>query len=196
MSELSIWGIILAAGQSRRLGQNKLLLSHEGESLLAHTIKKTQLALEHLVVVVSEPETRRLCEQLEVSYVYNQQPETGQSHSIFLAVEKTPPHVALMFIAADQPFMSVEEILLLKTAYFEHQKITYPVWGSRSGNPVIFPPRYRRELLELQGDQGGRLVRINHPEACLPVPISDEQWLWDVDTPEDLEQIRKWGEWQ
>ena len=78
-------------------------------------------------------------------------------------------------------------LALLERASPEH--IVVPRAGGRPASPVFFPARFRAELLQRRGDEGGRGVRDAHPEACLQVEMPDPRILADIDTPEQYEAL-------
>lgn len=94
-----------------------------------------------------------------------------------------------MFFVADQPLLKVETVNKLIDAYEKNPLITYPRTDKRRGAPVIFPSSYREGLLALKYDEGG--MKLVGEQDKNEVYIEDVAELWDVDTYNNLEEIRE-----
>ena len=176
--------IILAAGFSRRMGPQKLLLPMGGVPMLQRTLD----------VIADFPFVRRVLVTLpnvaegietDAQVVYNPAPESGQSSSLRLGVFAAQPGESLFCFTGDQPFLT-REILSDILAADDGQSIVYPQGpdGSPRG-PTLFAPCFREELLALTGDMGGRQLRNRHPRALRPISVPNPGALMDVDTPEE-----------
>lgn len=190
-----IAGLLLAAGQSRRMGGgSKLLLPIAGKTLVrraAETLLAAELA-PVLVVVGQDPEAvRRELAGLPLGFVENPRYADGMASSIVAGVSAlgdAPRAVAIAL--GDMPRTSPDTVRALLRAFAASGKgIAVPVHGSRRGHPVVFDLReYRHALLALDGDAGARSVLATHSEDVLEVPVDDPGVLIDVDTPEDYER--------
>jgi molybdenum cofactor cytidylyltransferase len=98
---------------------------------------------------------------------------------------------AAIFLLADQPQLTST---VLQALYEQHAQtlapVVAPLVAGRRANPVLFDQATFPDLLSLTGDVGGRAIFSKYPVAYLP--WQDESLLMDIDTPEDLERLRKW----
>ncbi len=93
-----------------------------------------------------------------------------------------------MFLTGDQPRIDAAAINVLINAWQTHKEnIIIPVYGGRRGSPVVFPARFREQLLALEGDTGGRAVIEQAPEMVHCVDMPDADAGIDIDTPEEYE---------
>ncbi len=185
-------GIILAAGAAARMGQPKLLLPWQGESLIRH-IARTALqgGLAPVVVVTGSgaEEIRAVLVGMDVHLVHNPAWQTGQSTSVRAGVLALPAQVdAALFLLGDQPYVSPELIQALVQKYRETRPpILAPFVGERRANPVLFDRSLFGALCALEGDSGGRSLFKDHPPT--PMPWPDERLLLDIDTPGDYQGL-------
>lgn len=204
--------ILLAAGQSRRFGGNKLLhrlraseaskemqegMPDNGKELykyLPDTIESLPGDLFGTKCIVSQyPEIMEEMKVRNYQCVMNEMPDNGISHSIFLGISRleelgaVSEEDAVMFGVCDQPFLKAETLLGLLEMYQKSGRgIGCVRFQERSGNPVIFSAKYLAELKELQGDRGGKQVLKRHPEDVAYYEVEDEAELRDIDTREML----------
>jgi molybdenum cofactor cytidylyltransferase len=179
--------IILAAGKSTRMGKQKLRMPLGQHSMLEHTVDNylNSEVNEVLVVVGHEAdEIKQLLAHKPVTIVYNPRYNDGIGTSISAGVQHMKETTQLIIIAlADQPYIRSDIINYLVYIHRDSNKgITIPVYKGTRGNPVIFSSTYRKELIELQGDTGGRQVTDRHPDDVLEVDIEFEEVTIDIDT--------------
>lgn len=192
MTVMNIAAIVLAAGLSRRMGKNKLLLPFGNSSLLGRSLALVASLPYAERILVTTEQTLQWLEQHEelppgFRTVINHAPEEGQAASLRLGTEASGAD-GYMYFTGDQPLLHRDVVLaLLERASPEH--IVVPRAGGRPASPVFFPARFRAELLQRRGDEGGRGVRDAHPEACLQVEMPDPRILADIDTPEQYEAL-------
>jgi len=187
-------GIILAAGTSSRYGQIKQLLDWKGKSFIRH-VAETALrsGLEPVVVVTGfqHAEVESHLQNLPVKIIYNPEYTQGQSTSIKAGISALPQDVgSAVFLLADQPQIPVEVVRALIEAHSaERQAILAPlVLEERRANPVLFDQDTFADLMQLQGDMGGRGIFDKHRVSYLP--WHDDILLFDVDKPEDYERLK------
>lgn len=122
--------------------------------------------------------TRKLCKNNpQISWVCSDDCALGLSHSIRCALEAIPPRVEpdyLLFVVADQPYLQADTVeSLADTARTKCPCVACVSSGLRRGNPVLFHSSLISELLQLQGDEGGRTMVKHHEDECLCVPVTD-----------------------
>ena len=183
--------ILLAAGLSRRMGEDKLLLMHNGQSLLRLALKLlSELAAFERFAVTTE--TRRdSVEILEnIRFILNNNPQIGQSESIRLGIsEATGSH--FIFLVADQPRLTAPALKPIFTAVRENpDKIVFPLLRGKPSSPAVFPSRFKPELLALSGDMGGREVRRAFPDWCYGVDIENPDDFVDIDNTSDYGRLK------
>lgn len=192
---MTIGTIILAAGESSRLGQPKQLLEKNGQPLIRHMAQLAHdLNAGPVVVVVganAEPITEAL-HDIQVRVVTNPDWKSGMASSLKIGVETLERALpdAILVLLTDQPYVSralVEQ--LIETATSTHKAIVASEYGDTLGVPVLFRPEFYDALKSLEGDTGARKLVQKHPDDVAGVPF--EQGNIDLDTPED---VAKWQE--
>ena len=182
--------LLMASGNSRRFGENKLLQMFRGKPLYRHSLDLlAELTAKRpgcQVTVISRYDCiRQDAQALGFTALDCPDSHLGQAHTIVAGIRSLPPtgpEDMLTFLVADQPLLteaSVERLLSLPpcpTARLFCQ--------GRPGNPVRFSAQLIPELLTITGDQGGGVVLKKHPP--LPLEISDPRELADIDTAADL----------
>lgn len=186
-------GIILAAGASSRFKGDKLLTPFRGRPLLAHILEATcQTPFHQIVLVIQESRLQELDIPSGIQVVLNKEVERGISYSIALGINNSMPSDAYMFIVGDQPFLSVATMtgMLAKIEEGQQQIIT-AAWQGRRGNPVIFSSHYKPQLIQLEGDNGGKQLIARHEEYVVQYPVLEQKELMDIDTWEDYKKVIK-----
>lgn len=184
-------GIILAAGLSRRMGKNKLLLPLGDSTVISRLLERIPYPLfQEVFLVFSDQRVHTLAAQFPVTPCLNREPLAGKSHSIRLGLRGSRAEDGLMFFVADQPLLKRSTITrLLATFCANTAKIVVPEVDGMARNPVIFPTDCRQALQALHGDQGGRgILQDNHDRVCA-IPWSCGEEFCDIDTPEDYQQV-------
>ena len=193
---------VLAAGSSRRMSDssghelNKLLCRIDGVSLLRRSCETVLAveALEPIVVVLGHQADSLRAELLglDVETILNPTHLEGQASSVRLAtqrLESNPTIDAVLFVPADQPGLdsaTIESLCARFSALQQQQPtpIVAPSFEGRRGAPVLFPRRLFPQLLQLQGDEGGRQLLRQPDELLSWVELGSPLPLEDADTPE------------
>ena len=187
---MKIGCVVLAAGNARRFGSNKLQVQVDGESLIRRALETVPSGL--VTVVVSQyPEILSLAGECGFEAVLNDQPDLGLSRSVRLGLERLTDCDGVLFLVADQPWLKRDSAEALAALWAQNPaKIAAMAHGGVRGNPCLFPARFYPELLELTGDRGGSSVIRRHEDALILLE-TDALELADVDTPAALEQVRQ-----
>jgi molybdenum cofactor cytidylyltransferase len=189
--------ILLAAGLSQRMGQDKLLLDYRGKTLLQRAVDLMDcLPVFDKILVTTSARLSKLAlppginnPSHTIQVLVNTNPEAGQSGSLRLGVSAAAGD-AYLFMAADQPKLTPNALrVLLNLAKQNPGKIIYPQIGKNPCMPALFPACFREELLRLTGDTGGRVLRQAHPEACLSFEPENPQEYMDIDSEEDYKLL-------
>ena len=187
--------IVLAAGESKRLGRAKQTLEWRGEPLVRQVARLAlQAGLSPVVVVTGA--VRDAVEQavagLGVTCVTNAEWALGQSSSLQAGLRALPPETrALLFLLCDQPQIPVDLIVELVDRHARTLAPCVVPWvGDRRANPVLFDSSAFPDLLKLQGDTGGRALFGKYARSIEKVPWADETILLDIDTEEDYQRLQ------
>ncbi len=186
-------GIILAGGDSTRYGAPKQLLDWNGMPLVRHIVGiARQAGLAPILVVTGNlhKEIEQALDNQEL-LIHNREWQSGQSSSVRAGIKGLPDSVgAAVFLLVDQPLITPELIKLLLGKHARSQAdILYPEVDGRAGNPVLFDRNVFADLLNLEGDQGGRALFPRYsPQSVVWEDLASQQ---DIDLPEDYLRILK-----
>ncbi len=185
---MKITAIILAAGFSTRMKQNKLLMEIEGERIIDRVIKTVKASDFDEVLLIVNKSFPEFSNGLKV--IVNQKSHLGVSTSIKAGVEcAASDSEGLAFIMGDQPFITVSTLGAIIDKFREDTtKIVIPVFNGKSGSPVIFPVELKAELASLKGDTGGKTVIAQHRDLVTYIKFDDIKELTDIDTMESYEK--------
>ena len=184
--------IMLAAGNSRRFGSNKLLYEIDGVPMYLRTLTKLQKAASELgnckiIVVTQYEEIAAKAQGSGARVLINPHPERGISSSMKIGLAAAKESSACLFTVSDQPWLTTETIVNLVHKFLsEHKGMACTLLGTKTGNPCIFSRKYYQELLEITGDKGGKQIINRHPEDVAYLEIEDARELTDVDTPQKV----------
>ena len=182
--------VVMAAGNARRFGENKLAAGVGGRSLILRALEAVPgEEFETVAVVTQYPEALDLAGRFRFSAIRNEHPDFGLSHTIRLGLEALGRCDAACFLVSDQPLLKRESVRALAELWrSQPENIAALAHGGVRGNPCIFPARFFPELLELREDHGGNTVIRRHEEALVLLEVPEEE-LTDVDTPEALKGL-------
>jgi molybdenum cofactor cytidylyltransferase len=190
-----ISAILLAAGESKRMGRPKQLLEWQGKTLLRHVLENLINSTVDEIILVLGHEAEAIQKSLtafQIKIVINLDYQQGMASSLrqgLLAMD--PGSEAFLVLLADQPGIGPE---IINQIIREFQRadprrgIARPVYRGLQGHPVLIGIRYLHEALQLQGDVGARQILMNHPEDILEIEVDQEGILKDIDTPEEYQK--------
>lgn len=189
--------IILAAGESRRMGTPKQLLKVAGKSLIKHTIEAAlDTTAQHVVVVVGANKAQVVpqLEGLPVAIIDNQLWQTGMASSVKMGMAGlwmlTKDTDAVLVLVCDQPHISALLLQQLIDIYQKSQpRLVACRYAHQVGVPALFERSLFDELLSLKGEKGAKPVLMSHlDEAHL---VRFEKGIIDLDTPDDYQQYQE-----
>lgn len=189
-----ITAIIMASGYSKRMGENKLLLNYKGKLLIEHTIDTVlQCDFLEVILVAREVKIIKIAKNKGLKVIKNENAVKGISESIKLGIRNADESEGYMFFTADQPLLDVDTIKVLLSEFKENKSYIFvPKYQGKRGSPVIFPEKFKKAFLELEGDVGGKTIINKHLDQVRFVSIKDHKKMFDIDTPEDYYQILEW----
>lgn len=183
--------IYMAAGNSRRFTSNKLLFDYQNKPLYMHTLDKLIAFKEAKTIVVTQyMEIMQALQNItSIKTIYNPQSHLGVSYTIKAgldAIKDVKKPFWVMFVVADQPYLTLETIKKMIEATKQTDKHLLSLTSQgQVGNPCMFHSFYLDELYQLENDKGGRQILKKHPEDVLYIDIANPLELKDIDYLED-----------
>lgn len=190
-----VGGVVPAAGESVRMGRNKLLLPWGDRTVLEQTVANARAAgLADVVVVTGHEaaEVAALPGLAGIPQLHNPHFSMGMLSSVQAAVRWAPPSwSAVLVVLGDQPMVGpaiIDEVLV---AYAKGSAgLVVPRHDGRRGNPVLIDRRYFDDLLALPADSAPRVLLGRYPDDIAWVDIGDDAILRDLDRPEEYARWR------
>jgi len=193
-------GVILAAGESTRMGSPKaLLLTPDGRTFVAAIVETFTAAGITDIVVVTGRDHDRIVEALANARLTappriarNANPSRGQLSSLLTGMDAsvTSDAEAVVVTLVDVPLLAPETVRLVVSEWRRTRApIVRPAIGERHGHPVVFDQRVFAELRSAPPHIGAKSVVRAHADEVVNVPVTDEGCLEDVDTPGDYKAL-------
>ncbi len=185
-----IHALVLAAGESRRMGMPKPLLRFGETTFLEQVL--SILRQSHVdrstVVLGARAEMIRASVDLSgVGVVVNEDYSKGQLSSLIKGLNNLPSDTdAMLLCLVDHPFVTAEIVnRLIRTFRETRRSIVLPVFNGRRGHPALFARSLFDELANAPQDKGARHVVSSNEDKILEVNVPDRAVLMSVDTPQD-----------
>ena len=189
-------GILLAAGESKRMGKlNKLALAVNGIPLIKYMLKQlTDSHLQELIVVLgyhadqaavwmADPAQKRV-----INLDYRQ----GQMSSVHCGLTALTQHYdGVMICLCDLPLLNSDDINVLIENFYQRRKgsILLPTFKGQRGNPIILDYQHRDAILSGQTHLGCKRLIENNPDLVSVMAFANDHVVVDIDTPNDIEKI-------
>ena len=196
--EKKIMGVILAAGNSTRMGKDNKLLRNVGDASLVRNTAVEMLNSDvdscSIVLGYQSDKVAEVIKDLNINLILNPFWQEGQASSLKAALNTLDDTYSdLLIMLGDLPGVKsrhinrvIEEHLLTNN---RRSKITIPSFNGKKGNPVIWGRSFFPDLSNLEGDVGGRALFKHHPAAINLLDMDDPAVVTDTDTPEDFENF-------
>ena len=187
---VSTYAIILAAGESKRMGFPKMLLNFNGITMLERVINNVKGAGIENVMVVLGAEAEKLkiiAEKCGVIYCINNNYTEGMLSSVKCGIHNLPSSFrAVLVFPGDQPLIQPVSVNRILDAFEDSGKgIVIPVCRKKRGHPILIDSKYRNEILNLTDRGGLRTLVTLFPDDLLEVEVDDEGILKDFDNFDD-----------
>ena len=207
--------VLLAAGQSRRMGNNKQLLPWRGKTILDAVCHALQIGWEQshpswnmetcpmVAVTGGDHDIDHIVSSYGFSITHNNCSDLGQGTSISLGVQYlvntfgTHPLDGIICSVSDQPLldsMVIEKLIASFQQYRDetNRTIVVPKYGptQHPGNPVLFGAHWFEALQHIEGDQGGRTIIRGAGHNFVEYVSIIPEWGFDIDTPEDYNDLQ------
>jgi len=194
--ESTVGGIVLAAGQSSRMGTPKALLDFRGLTFLEVTLGALAAAGVKETIVVLGHHANQIRSSIDlgvVMVVANPHPEAGQLSSLQVGLGTVPAHWQGVIVSlVDHPGISPSTIeSLIATWRNEPGTIVIPRYRNRRGHPVLFDRQFIPALLTAPLHAGARAVILANRAAVREIDLLDPAICRDVDYPEDYRELLK-----
>jgi molybdenum cofactor cytidylyltransferase len=192
-----IAGLILAAGESSRMGQDKALLVYRGRTFLETIVQALRDAgLERIAVVLGHhaEEIRRAADLRGVEIVFNENYALGQTSSLQAGLRRLAGHEveAVVLSLVDHPGFSAETIRKIVVRFREAAcPVVIPTFQNQHGHPVLIARKPFDELLRLPPDAAANAVLRRHYTEKGMVEVTDSGILLDIDTPQAYQNLLK-----
>jgi molybdenum cofactor cytidylyltransferase len=195
-SDKHIAALVLAAGESRRMGDaNKLTIPVDGTPMVARVVDALQQSRAQRVIVITGHEPERIKEALsgrDVEFVHNPDYAEGIGSSVRMGITALDDDADGALVAlGDMPWVNTEVINRLVDAFTTDRELSIfiPMFGGKRGNPVLWGSQHFPELLALSGDVGGKALFDRHATAICYVNVESASVNTDVDTPDALQKL-------
>lgn len=192
-----IWAIILAAGESKRMGKQKLLLPF-GEKTIVETVidnvNRSRVEKALVVLGANRDEIENKIRDLPVKIVFNPNFSTGMLSSVKKGFQEAPETVqAVLIMLGDQPTISAFTINKVIDTYEKTKKgIILPIYENERGHPILIDMKYRKEVENLNPEIGLRELVYRQSEDILEVEVEASGIINDIDDMKDYErEIKK-----
>ncbi|MCP5215789.1 MAG: NTP transferase domain-containing protein [Pseudomonadales bacterium] len=199
-SKPRIAAIILAAGSSRRMGeQNKLLSQVKGVPMVVSVANAALASNVESITLVTGHESEALETLLagrNLKFVHNPDYNSGIASSVKIGIASLSDEVdGAIVLLGDMPFVTKSQIneLIAEFDPVLERDIVMPVKDGRRGNPVLWSRRYFPAMQKLTGDTGAKTILKEYAANVWEVPISDESIFADIDTQEELDLVNAAG---
>lgn len=190
-----VWAILLAAGESSRMGRLKALLPWQGTTLLESQLRSLLDGGVQRIVVVLGHDSDRLTPIVEsvegASWVLNPDYLLGKTTSLktgLLALDGQAV-ADLLLLNVDQPRTAETVRILLGRHRSSDSVITIPTHGGKGGHPILLSAELLPEMAAIEEETKGLLAVVRrHADATERFEMDDPSVLWDLNTPEQYEQ--------
>ncbi|WP_256011374.1 nucleotidyltransferase family protein [Desertivirga xinjiangensis] len=191
----NIGAIILAAGESSRLGRPKQLLPFFGTTLIGNVLRAVQESAVKSAVLVSGAYAELIKQEVgnhPIPVIHNSGWRTGIASSIRTGLDSilqtNPLFNGVILLVSDQPFVTAE---LLNQMIAEKNRsgkaIIACAYQDTLGTPVLFDRRYFKHLMDLKGQEGAKKLLTNFHKSVASVPFHNGEI--DIDTEEDYKKL-------
>jgi molybdenum cofactor cytidylyltransferase len=191
-----IWAMILAAGESIRMGKPKLLLPFGKKTIIETIIDKVISSKADKILVVLGSNREKIEEKIKkypLEITVNPDFKRGMLSSVQRGFKALPDNTrAVLVLLGDQPTISTAILDKIIDAYQSAKKgIVLPVYKKERGHPVLIDLKYKGEVESLSHEIGLRGLVYSHPEDIMEVNVKTASILKDIDYLEDYQKELK-----
>jgi len=182
--------IVLAAGESTRMGKPKPLLRFGDRTFLEQIVTVLQNSSVDRITVVLGAQARRIAEAIDfadASMVVNKDYRSGQLSSLIAGLKHVPRETeAILLCLVDHPFITTDVVNRIVSEFTATRApIVIPTFDGRRGHPTLFSRVMFKELGAAPEAQGARHVVYANEDKVLEVAVSDNTIFTGVNTPDE-----------
>lgn len=186
----NIWAVVLAAGESSRMGKQKMLLPYKGQTIIEKVVSTALTAVKSNVVVVTGSGHESISSQIKhlpVRLTWNESYKNGMLSSVIAGINVLPKNAsAFLLFLGDQPQIPVGLAQMVIDEWKKHKKgIVIPTCGGKKGHPVLIETRYCGIIRKLNHEIGLKELMIKYTDDIHLVETNIPEILRDIDTPDD-----------
>ncbi|PHQ70749.1 MAG: 4-diphosphocytidyl-2C-methyl-D-erythritol kinase, partial [Sneathiella sp.] len=189
--------LILAAGQSRRMGSdNKLLAQIAGKPMLSHVAAqalKSKAARVFAVTGYDREKIKSLLENMDIDVFHNPDYADGLSSSLKIGFAAlADAYEGILICLGDMPFVTTKLFDQLIDAFDreEGRAIIVPAYNGKRGNPVLIASVFKPDILAVTGDIGAKSLIAENEHVVFTVDIENNSIFRDIDTPNALMNVQ------
>ncbi len=181
--------VILAAGDSKRMGEPKALIEVCERPLLALQIERLRNVGDFQIIVVTRKDLEDDVDQIievyaDVDYCINEEPENGRTGSLQVAISSFDSVNRILVVPVDRPGWSEDTLLKL----LKHEESCCPMKDNRGGHPVLIVGNDLDSIRNAKPDDSLRTIFKTHR-----VRVNDPYLHLNVDTKKDIEMLDEFG---
>ena len=185
----NIIGILLAAGQSKRFGSNKLMHVLENGMTIAEQSGRTLIQQCPNSIAIVEDTDSALSKTLATigfTLVENKQSIQGMSSSLVRGITASNHASGWLITLADMPYIRADSLQQIINAWDEQASIVLPHYHDVPGHPVLFSKHFYSSLIQLEGDVGAKSILMRNTSDVVRIDLDDPGILKDIDNPDDV----------
>ena len=192
--------IICLAGRSSRMGSYKSLMPFAGTTVISHLVSVFRSAgIEHIVLVTGRDASsvEQEMEGSDVHLVHNPDFEsTDMFASVKIGLEAAQEQAGGFFITPGDAVLFAPETVsaMMKERKLTKKDVVVPTFANQKGHPVLISPSVRNSAMAYSGENGLRGVLAGFEDSTSLLEINDFGVLFDMDYPEDYEQVKRLDE--
>ena len=188
-----ISAIVLAAGQSKRMGgDNKLMKKYNKKYLINHIIGTLLKSKVNKIIVVlgfQKIKVRKITvKNKKINFVFNKNYKSGMASSIKTGLKEISKRsIGFLIVQADMPLISKKIIdSLCYSIRNNNKEIVAPIYKSNMGNPIGFKRSMTRILNKTKGDSGAKkMIKRNKKKLSL-IKVNSKSIFKDFNTQRDF----------
>jgi molybdenum cofactor cytidylyltransferase len=190
----SIAPVILAAGDSTRMGYPKALLPLGNELFLTHILKILQnagMARPRIILGRAAGQIEHCIKEWPADILINKYPDRGQLSSIQLGMSDLAPEFnAAMIWPVDQPAVSAELVRRLVQLFVESEALmAFPRFGKKHGHPAVFHRLLFQEFMDAPLEEGPKAILLKHQHSSAILKTEELASVNDIDTPAEYQTL-------
>ena len=174
-----ISAILLAAGQSKRMGdENKLVKNFQGIPLIKHSVRNILASfIGELIIVLGHQ--KEIIEKLidkneKIKFVFNQDFESGIATSIKTGLNHLSEETEAFFICLGDMPMVNKDIFNLLIKSKNNREIIVPTYKNKQGNPILFSKSMKKKIMTIEGDVGAKKILELNKDKILNIETNDQ----------------------